>query len=476
MKKQLAIISLLLVAAIAFTQCKDKKPEGEETASKGKIKPVPLPDPKIPGFKFPEDSNTINQWIATEDETAMARHSWGLWTALTMPSGEKQGYDEELLVFETWMTPTDMQNATRKVLAGENLLMEKEERGKLTKPHQLAHVHKPMLTSPNDTNRQIGIVVTVRYDPNAAKFAIANKLLLQSTLDKMLADGKTDIPDFPNTAITLKPTYEILTQDTLDKNGGYYKLNVWGGAPKEDSSYGYGEGSWKGFIYVDPKNNSQGDGSLDVGSGRTPGNTYNVKDFIHYKLTKKEADALNAEDQTYDVKAGDFVILVAMHVTTKEIKRWTWQTYWWAPNADNPDDPSSAAIAALRPAELKGAARHYGMSYAYTFIYPNQPYVGGTNVGRSIYAYNPYLEASFSYGLVDSALTLQGVVMTDGKRVLNNSGVRTNCMTCHAHADYPVPGAPDYQGDTYVSMDDTIFNKKLKVDFAWSIPFNLITK
>ena len=45
--------------------------------------------------------------------------------------------------------------------------------------------------------------------------------------------------------------------------------------------------------------------------------------------------------------AGDVAILVAMHVSTRETARWTWQTFWWTPTPENPHAPSSPNIAML---------------------------------------------------------------------------------------------------------------------------------
>src|SRR5260370_279404 len=71
------------------------------------FKPVPLPDPKIPGFVFPEKEATIVEWTEKDNQQAINRHGWGIWTALTSPSGEK--FDgRDLLVFDTWSTPGDL--------------------------------------------------------------------------------------------------------------------------------------------------------------------------------------------------------------------------------------------------------------------------------------------------------------------------------------------------------------------------------
>src|SRR5271168_379925 len=68
----------------------------------GGVAPVTLPDPGIPGFKFPEDEATILTWVKNNDQHSINKHTWGIWTALNMPSGESfEGQD--LSVLQTWV-------------------------------------------------------------------------------------------------------------------------------------------------------------------------------------------------------------------------------------------------------------------------------------------------------------------------------------------------------------------------------------
>src|SRR5260370_36366944 len=53
------------------------------------IKPVPLPDPKIPGYHFPEDEATIIGWTKKNDQKAINLHGLGLLTAFTQPTAEQ---------------------------------------------------------------------------------------------------------------------------------------------------------------------------------------------------------------------------------------------------------------------------------------------------------------------------------------------------------------------------------------------------
>ena len=483
--KKLITVSLLLLAAVILVQCQNNHEKHDDNHEARFIKPVDFPDTKIPGFKFPEDSSVINGWIDAQDNDKIAAHAWGIWTGLNMPAHQK--YEgQELRVFETWLTPEDIQGLITAEMDGKSLAMEqvKTHRGTMHTPHQFLHKArmKGLMQGMGvnvDSIDQSNIIGFVKYDPSATSFTVKHKLLDSMVLQKMWDDGVKEIPEFPNTAITLKPSFETFNPDadTFKQWNGCYRLNAWTGLP--DTPISYAEGNWPGWVYVDPNNKGKGNGSVDTGQGQTPENTYNLDDFIHFKLDAGTARQLS-ETSGRKAKANDIAILVAMHVTTKETKRWTWQTFWWAPNPDNPPAPSSAAIASLRPKELKGAPRHYAMAPAYTFIYPNQPNSGGNNIGTSIYAFNPYLEAGFTFGPVGSnaALNDPAYVITNGKKVDNNWGIRTNCMSCHAHANFaPATVAqtqlPQYLGDTYVDLHDTIYGKALKLDFAWSIQGNM---
>jgi hypothetical protein len=200
---------------------------------------------------------------------------------------------------------------------------------------------------------------------------------------------------------------------------------------------------------------------------------------VHFKLTAAEAKAMNKEQGADVAHAGDYAILVAMHITTKEIKRWTWQTMWWAPDPNRAPAPSNAGVVAHRPAQLVGAPRHYAMAIAYQMIAPVQPFAGGKSVGQSIYVFNPYLEAGFGPKTFANPgqFAEKSVVFTNGLTVSNDVGVRTNCMSCHAQASFTNLAAIQsgktlplgYLGNTYVDMGSPKFKGRVRTDFLWSI-------
>ena len=178
---------------------------------------------------------------------------------------------------------------------------------------------------------------------------------------------------------------------------------------------------------------------------------------------------LDSDKPGTGAQPGDLAVLVAMHVTTREIARWTWQTFWWTPEPETPLAPSSSAIASLRPQQLRGAARNYAMALAYTMQVPDQPQVRGNNSGAAVYAYNPWIEARFAPAdLPDSIPGLDPL----GRPAANNHGVQSNCLSCHAQANYNpdhLDTAPRFTGTRYVDLADPKFNGTLQVEFLWTI-------
>jgi hypothetical protein len=468
----------LFCAVSLFMTCTQKKPDAPGTmvlsgTAQQAITPVPFPAGLgIPGFNFPEDSTVIYGWLKapagspyTYDSASVLRHAWGIWTGLTSPAGQQYN-GEDLLVFETWHGINEL---SAQVGAGNfefGCNPNKLGRTRLSRPNQFDHGpafggRKGAGTQPIDVN--VLEFETVAFDPSAACFVTHNKLFLDTVLNKFLAAGA--VPPFPSSAITTKPTY------FLDQaQNGLIRVPVWPGAPSPADSFGFN--IWNNYVYAD-LSNSQPAGKIPVPTNGSdpasiPAATCNLSDFIYFTLDSAAAAYANQElniNGGNPAQAGDKAILVAMHIATKEISNWVWQTFFWAPDPNNPLWPSSAAAASLRPAQLKGAARHYAAVTTYAMVLPNQPITGGnTAKTRPLIGFNPYLEAGFS-GLGNDPNWAPGAKF--------QYGVQTNCMSCHAMVAYPNPG--NYVADRYVDLaDPKIFKGQVKLDFSWSILNNVI--
>lgn len=448
------------------------------------ITPVELPI-VVPGFNFPEDSNTIYSWLNNKnfpdnyDSASVYNHVWGIWAGLTAQSGQVYQGDS-LRTFETWLGITDIRNLIINDSSGCAGAATKTMRAQLHFPHQFEHgfhttgnIMAKGAMSREKIDSAEEFWVTVAYDPNAACYATTNKILKQSVLDSFkVQDAIGSVPKFPQKAITVKPTYFVGKE-----KGGLVKIPVWTGP--RDSAQGYGFNIWPKVVYVDVKN-TQKPGKkvipVDTTASDIESAKVNLNDFIHFKLDSAMAAYMNASDSTEGVnnaEAGNFAILVAMHVTTKEISNWTWQTFYWAPDPDTPYSPSSFLARKLRPSQITGAATHYAAVSAYTMVLPNQPINGGTNTGvKPMIGYNPYLEAGFAglgpVGDPNVDFNIRSVLIP-GKPL----GIQTNCMTCHSLATED--GLIGYSSDQYISMDSSFFKGRVQLDFAWSIQGNKIS-
>ena len=449
---------------------------GSAQPAGGGVAPVGLRNPAIPGFKFPEDEATILGWVNANDQHSINKHAWGIWTALNMPSGETfEGQD--LAVFETWVTPQDILD-----LGPAALTRSERNPRAMTFLRQFSHRPAPRATraalSPAAVSDQ-SVLGFVKYDPTAAQNITTNGLFSTSKLNQLLAAGQTSVPSFPPTALALKIKTVTLSSSSLIANR-YYPFPVWPGPPDPPAAFPPGKSTWKQCAWIDTQDSGPGTGTGKVdtvwnadGSSRTPETTYGLGSFLSFRLSAAAARSLNVLRRAMPLDAamrpaatGEFVVVAGMHVTSRELTRWTWQTFWWTADPANPPSPSSPDIAADRPAQLTGAARHYGVVPGYSMVFPDQPNTGGTNVGNSVYAYNPYLEAGFD----PSVLPASQPGTFNGKPVANNFGVQTNCMSCHAQACYQTANDTSvYTGDQYIDLSGPQFTGKLKVDFLWTI-------
>jgi hypothetical protein len=455
---------------------------------------LPKPDPR---FVFPQSETAINQWAYDGKDAPEYEHGWGVWSGLTRFVGSING--TPVRAFETWSTPNLMIYQTQ---SGQGELLRasttprKRPGLELALPHQFRNLpqatKQKLLRAPepkagaSDTR----IFVSVAYNPPAAQHAVSNKLFLQSTLDQYLKQGYTEVPDFPSNAITIKPVYKVISQNVPN---GIYTFPGWPGTPSPAKTFS--EADWNACVYVDINGKGPGGNSIDTGcKGRNATNTFNLSNFISQKLSQADAEYLRRELNLKTATAGDYAILVAMHVTTRESKRWTWQTFWWSANADQPFSPSSKAIADVRPMKfLDPAAAHYAMAVAYEMVSPAQPIMGGKNTGAPVIAYNPHLEAGFDPTVFQYCASIGGNFSTPSAAnckqtdpSIQRFGVQTNCMSCHNLAmynpkvDYNSNGGANretpYSPDLYMSLTDPAFQGSLKLDFAWSILGSMVSE
>jgi hypothetical protein len=191
-----------------------------------------------------------------------------------------------------------------------------------------------------------------------------------------------------------------------------------------------------------------------------------LKDFYNFKISKAMADsfstfaATSGDDVGHKtrndsasivemVKEGNYALLMAMHVTGKEINVWTWQTFWWSPNTKDP------VTGADRPASIKAPWNNYNMNTAYYMVSPP----GMPHAGEPLISFNPYLETNL-IGKLSSEV--------GSKDSITWYGAFSNCMSCHRMAAWgPSTYIPNGNIDP---ANPVLFSNNTKTDFLWSIP------
>jgi hypothetical protein len=231
------------------------------------------------------------------------------------------------------------------------------------------------------------------------------------------------LPAFPRSAIAVKPVWYAVHRDRVTE------IPIWDNDPAQPDADGNPSRTWRRTITIDPSLDASTD--HNAGGEHVPGRVP-VGAFL-YRVLETDAEVTAARGAARDptLAAGDYLVVIAMHVSTKEIPDWVWATFWWH---DHPDGPFGAD----RPATLTGPAASYLMDVAYSAETPREA------DGSPHVAMNPWLEGRFPDGL------------------------HSNCVACHQRAAL---GAVDYLPVTrgVTPTGDPYFDGKTTTDFVWSL-------
>lgn len=219
------------------------------------------------------------------------------------------------------------------------------------------------------------------------------------------AEAERAIAPFPRDAMAVKTVWAVV------HSAEPTPVSVWDG--EGDAADGNRPARWPRTVFA--------------GSARTPLDT-----FYHIPVRAEDLAAVRAIDPS--AEAGDSLVLLAIHLTTRELPDWIWITCWWH------DRAGEGPFAADRPASLAGPWRHYLMDVAYSAATPAEA-DGSPNI-----AFNPYLE-TFA------------------------NGTRSNCMACHQGAVWTANGAAPFLPVTRGprAANDPRFAAGTRLDFMWSI-------
>jgi hypothetical protein len=166
-----------------------------------------------------------------------------------------------------------------------------------------------------------------------------------------------------------------------------------------------------------------------------------------------------------DGQPGNSLILLGLHVMTKEISDWTWSTFWWSPDAGKKSKFSDGRFGSTI---IPGLWRNYLMDTTLSMSKPEEKHYtlgdkpleadachqNWSEPGRAKIDFNPYIE----------------VAPDDGGGMLNAR--LSNCMNCHKRSSYPgfnnnnMRGIP-WRGE--LRSDTDCFADQLRLDYLWSL-------
>ncbi|HEX2764014.1 MAG TPA: hypothetical protein VHM92_09285 [Allosphingosinicella sp.] len=446
-----------------------------------------------PGYDFPQPAGAVASWVKDPDQArgqARARvHGWWLWIALN------QGGASPL--WRGWCTSTQAFDMSGGGKVGDSAPGAGGQplgslRRAATEAADPINLPAPIYTVPaalqakysqcwnpnanggygafNDgptyQNNTDIMVAGVVYNPAAYKWIRDNNLYKSATLNGLMPPSggiahtqmgvnsvalKPMMWPVPANGYSALPVWDQKTKSDIGAYGGYENQKVWPTAVALTSSPPPGVPTQNVTLQLN--------GVLDATSKKqVPANSYanatvvGTDQFFAYRpdLTNMDpCDRAILDQSAYwayggSFNPGDALVVVAMHVMTKEQPDWAFQSFWWSPT---PNDPVYAANRPIVP-NAQGPWQHYLMASTYGFP------AAGSSTEWPV-AFNPYIELAAGHP------------------------VETNCMNCHKRAAWPPfyasppnasylaspgPGALDIFGN-----DDAIFKSLLTVDNLWSV-------
>lgn len=444
--------------------------------------PAQLPN----GDPFPTDSTVIEGWITKsyainglETNRDMIHHAWGLWGAL-MQVTTQTNEGRRLRRFETWATPQDVAAAMAKG--------DKEVSAGIGKFRSRSKFNAFQGTADGEVivDAAGDAVGRVKYNPAAANFALEHRFFdAKAMAGRIIPNGIATV-NFPANSVLLKPIYRVLS-DYYKVYDGMYRFHVWSG--KSDCCTG-SDADFADYVYF----------CTDPSDPRIDGKTvFSIETTINHRMTAAEAEEYNntpghsregAENPSNVASEGDYVILLGMHVSTRETTRWTWQSFYWSPNPDNPVFPSSSTMASGRSVALRRGSpeNHYAVSLGYNLLSPAAPLNYDPSKGErtdnrgSVYALNPYIEGTFGKDVFAGQKTLFDNHGFGGLfKAKNVDGITSSCMGCHSQATFFYYQTKDEQSaalqeavgmfaaDQWIPRNAPWFIGRLQTDFAWSL-------
>lgn len=481
-----ALSAALVAAGLMLLSAIPAMPEAASDSS-GSITPEPIP----PRFGIPGSREKIQAIADANDVPAIRAHAWNVWAGLTADS-QSSFQGSPLPIWETWLATDDVFTSPPTRLPADGELPPRTTPSRqFTDPNQFHHL-RTKIVLPENSN-PASLVGFNKFDPSMTRYLWVGhdgpasgehrppyfyssfesqwSLNLAWPVETPLKDRK--VVDAPASALELKPVMLWVSSGVLTAIPFWQGPNASTAANcanvdidqlrrptgrKVPTNCHPDPSTWTHCVLIDAGNPEApmraatraefGAAILDQAPKCQAENArYAGIDLLyHFKLSGTEAAAFNAAQQpATPARAGDFMVLAAMHVNTKEIVTWTWQTFWWQGGERTPDNYPGSADG--RPESIAAPWNNYNMCAAYAQT--TRP----DNQGDMHVCFNPYLETS--PGIPD--------------------GLRSNCVSCHGTAAINSPPTGGYPLSYYapIDFDDAqYFNCATQADFSYAMTGN----
>lgn len=448
------------------------------------------PDIPSSGWDYPQPAGTVQNWVRTRDVSRARTHGWWLWAALNQQARTPGGTAP---LWRGWCTATQAYAAAAGGRppapaaapaarpAGLALGANRDSNNdRSSDPIQLPNNPKysvpaalrqgkcyqngGLIDGASFANNDDLMIAGVVYNAAAYNWIRNNYFYLQSTLNKALpAKGQIgSIGQMPSGSVVLKPMMWPVPAS------GYSALPVWDGPTRDNGNYAGFENQalWPRAVAVtaQPTKLARTDVTylynVTLATGGTAPVTYRqapvvpVSQFYHYQPNLAgmeecdrallDASAMYAFNRRF--QQGDYLVLIAMHIMTKEQPNWTFQSTYWS---DKPNEGQEARDKPIIPS-AQGPWRNYKMASTYGVAASTRPPVWGV-------AFNPYIELAADHP------------------------IETNCMNCHHRAAWPARAAPktgqyltslptDPGKIGVLSPNNPILQDLALTDSQWSLP------
>jgi hypothetical protein len=255
-----------------------------------------------------------------------------------------------------------------------------------------------------------------------------------------------DIPSFPAASIVTKAFWL-----TIDAAGS--DITVW---DSTDPTGAICRPACARMIEVRPANKGEACNLANLKNGPVLSSC-----FYNIPVTKENQGTFKS---SITVEPGDVLVLVGLHIITKEIPDWVWSTFWWNPQANQ----GRFAADKFDQKIIKGVWRNYLMDTTFSMETPRESQqqrksaslkTGCIQIGctstespSAKICFNPYLEGN-----------------------LPDRGQLSNCMNCHKQATFHgiVPDPRGLPRRGYLDSAASCFSPEnmqlMRLDYLWSL-------